>query len=82
LQPRLTPIRRPGFGTRDPLAFVAAAAWFALNFVLWTVVESTIELFGWSLAMGAAYFTGFFGYLSYRDRAHDSDRHPCRQLGK
>ncbi len=52
---------------KDALALAAAAAWFAFNIILWIVVESAIELFGWSLAMGAAYFAGFFGYLGYRD---------------
>lgn len=53
---------------KDALAPAAATVWFALNIVLWIVVETAVVLFGWSLAMGAGYFTGFFGYLGYRDR--------------
>jgi hypothetical protein len=52
---------------KDALALTTAAVWFALNIVLWVVVETALELFGWSLAMGTVYFTGFFGYLGYRD---------------
>jgi hypothetical protein len=53
---------------RDGFALAAAAAWFASNIALWIVVETAIELFGWSLVMGAAYFAGFFAYLGYRIR--------------
>jgi hypothetical protein len=53
---------------KDALALTAAAVWFGLNIVLWAVIESTLELFGWSLGMGAIYLAGFFGYLSHRDR--------------
>jgi len=53
---------------KDVLALAAAAAWFALNIVLWIVIEIAVELFGWSLAMGAAYFAGFFAYLGHHDR--------------
>ena len=52
---------------KDALALAASAIWFGFNIVLWVVVETALELFGWSLAMGAVYFTGFFGYLGYRD---------------
>jgi hypothetical protein len=31
-------------------------------------VLSGRQHFGWSIAMGAGYFAGFFGYLGYRDR--------------
>jgi hypothetical protein len=51
----------------DTLALSAAAVWFALNIVLWVVVDTAIELFSWSVVMGAVYFSGFFGYLGYRD---------------
>jgi hypothetical protein len=53
---------------QDALALAAAAIWFALNIVLWVVIETTEALFGWSVAMAAVYFAGFFGYLDYRDR--------------
>lgn len=53
---------------KDALALVAATAWFALNIVLWAVIESALELFGWSLGLGAIWVAGFFGYLGYRDR--------------
>ena len=53
---------------RDAPALAATAVWFALNIVLWIVVETAIELLGWSVVMGAAYFAGFFGYLGYRER--------------
>ena len=52
---------------KDALALAAAAVWFALNIILWIVVETAVELLGWSLAMGAVYFAGFFSYLGYRD---------------
>jgi hypothetical protein len=52
---------------KDTLALAAAAVWFSVNIVLWVVVETAMELFGWSVAMGVVYFTGFFGYLGYRD---------------
>jgi uncharacterized PurR-regulated membrane protein YhhQ (DUF165 family) len=53
---------------QDALALTATAVWFAVNIILWVIVETALELFGWSVAMGAVYFTGFFGYLGYRDR--------------
>jgi hypothetical protein len=53
---------------KDALALAASAVWFAANVVLWVVVEEAIELFGWSVAMGAAYFVGFFAYLGHRER--------------
>jgi hypothetical protein len=54
---------------KDALALAAAAVWFAVNIVLWIVVEAAEALFAWSVAMGAVYFTGFFAYLGYRDRS-------------
>jgi len=53
---------------KDVLALLAAAVWFALNITLWVVIETALELFGWSLGMGAIYVAGFFGYLGYRYR--------------
>jgi hypothetical protein len=53
---------------QDAFALAAAAVWFALNTVLWNTIESTIELFGWSLGMAAVYLAGFFAYLSHRER--------------
>jgi hypothetical protein len=53
---------------KDTLALAAAAVWFAVNIVLWILVEAAEALFGWSAAMGVVYFTGFFTYLGYRDR--------------
>jgi hypothetical protein len=32
------------------------------------LVETAIELFGWSLTLGIVYFAGFFSYLGYRNR--------------
>jgi hypothetical protein len=54
---------------KDILALTATGAWFAPNVVLWVIVETAIELFGWSVALGGVYFSGFFGYLGCRDRA-------------
>jgi hypothetical protein len=54
---------------KDALALAAAAVWFAVNIVLWIVVEAAEALFAWSVAMGAVYFTGFFAHLGYRDRS-------------
>lgn len=53
---------------RDALGLTAAAVWFALNIVLWVIIEGTIELFVWSLGMLAAYLAAFFAYLSHRER--------------
>jgi hypothetical protein len=53
---------------KDAIALTAAAAWLALNICLWAVIDGALELFGWSLGMGAAYFGGFFAYLSHRER--------------
>jgi hypothetical protein len=39
-----------------------------LNITLWVVIETALELFGWSLGMGAIFIGGFFGYLSHRER--------------
>ena len=52
----------------DALAFAAATMWLALNIWLWIVVEDELELFGWSLGLGAIYCAGFFSYLGHRDR--------------
>lgn len=53
---------------RDALALSATAAWFALNIILWVVIEGTLELFGWSLGMLAVYLASFFAYLSHREQ--------------
>jgi len=58
---------------KDTLALMAATAWFALNIWLWALIESALELFGWSLGLGAIYAVGFFGYLGFREREP-----PCR----
>lgn len=52
---------------KDALGLTAAATWFALNLVLWIVIEATIELFAWSMGMGIVHFVGFFAYLGYRE---------------
>lgn len=71
---------------KDALALAAAAIWFALNIVLWVVVETALELFGWSVAMGTAYFAGFFGYLGYRHRTREgqliAEERPQRGRGR
>jgi hypothetical protein len=53
---------------KDVFAFAVAAAWFALNIVLWILVEAAIELFAWSAGLGTIYFAGFFAYLAHRNR--------------
>src|SRR5262245_23995778 len=53
---------------KDTLALAAAATWCAINIVLWVVIETAIELFGWSIALGTIYFAGFFSYLGRRGK--------------
>jgi hypothetical protein len=52
-----------------PLRWQLQPSGFALNILLSAVIESALELFGWSLGMGALYLAGFFGYLGDRDRS-------------
>jgi endonuclease YncB( thermonuclease family) len=64
---------------KDVVALIATALWFALNIALWMMVSSALGLFACSVVLGILFFSGFFGYLSYRDR-HKSSRSDKRGI--
>jgi uncharacterized membrane protein len=53
---------------RDALAATAAVIWFALNIVVWILRLPDLVQFACSIALGIVFFSGFFGYLAYRER--------------
>ena len=53
---------------KDALAIAALVVWLGVNLWLWAAEISLESRFIRSLFLGVVGYTGFFGYLSWRNR--------------